>query len=54
MGKPENPEDFVHFDADEGIELYIAKEVLNSMAPEQRELLVSIQGYGRFRLDLDR
>ena len=50
MGKPENQEDFVRFDADEGIILYVAKDILESPAVARGELLVAVQGYGRFRI----
>lgn len=52
-GVPENIEDFVRCAADEGIMFYIASDIWESLAPSDKELAVSVEGYGRFVLDLD-
>jgi hypothetical protein len=49
MEKPDKPEDFVYLPADDGIELYIARDIWEQW-DRSTELIVSVQGYGRFRL----
>ncbi len=52
-GVPENIEGFVHCTADEGIMFYIASDIWESLTPSDKELIISVEGYGRFVLDLD-
>lgn len=51
MGKPDNPEDYVRFDADE-VTVYISREFLNKQKPGTQRLGFHIDGYGRFWLSL--
>jgi hypothetical protein len=48
-GKPENPETFVCFQ-DDDIQIYLARETWEALAPETEKLLIAIQEYGRFWL----
>lgn len=49
MGKPEDTAGFVHLQADDEIEIYVARDIWDQWDPAA-ELIVSVQGYGRFRL----
>ncbi len=50
MGKPENPEDFVRFDAD-GMIVYVSRQLLREkVKPGAVEMPFYIDGYGRFWL----
>jgi hypothetical protein len=51
MGRPDNLEDYVRFDADE-IRIYVSRELLNKQEPGTRRLRFYIDGYGRFWLSL--
>ena len=49
MGKPENPEAFVCFQ-DKDMQVYLARDIWESLPPETDKLLIAIQDYGRFWL----
>jgi len=52
MGKPEHPEEYVCFQ-DDGIEIYLSRDVFDKLAPETEKLLFAVQDYGRFWLWFD-
>ncbi len=49
MDKPDNPEAFVCFQ-DEDIQIYLARDIWEQLAPGTEKLLVAIQDWGRFWL----
>ncbi|MBN1890738.1 MAG: hypothetical protein JW850_22275 [Thermoflexales bacterium] len=49
MGKPEQPEEYVRFQDGE-IEIYLAKDIFDSLEPGTEKLLFAVQGWGRFWL----
>jgi hypothetical protein len=49
MGKPTNPEEYVRFQDGE-LEIYLARDIFEKLAPETEKLLFAIQDYGRFWL----
>ncbi|MDQ7824226.1 MAG: hypothetical protein RDV48_15605 [Candidatus Eremiobacteraeota bacterium] len=51
MGKPENPGDFEEYSSGE-LKFYIHKEIWNTYDMAKGELLMRIEGYGRFTLRL--
>ncbi|MBN1934483.1 MAG: hypothetical protein JW934_07445, partial [Anaerolineae bacterium] len=57
-GKPEQAEGFVHLiDAarpEQPIDIYVSCEIWDALAPDDDKLLVSIEGYGRFWIKLER
>jgi len=52
MGKPENEEDFIPFQADD-IQVYLAKDIWDKLEPGAKRLRFAIGGYGRFNLEFD-
>ncbi|HHS97909.1 MAG TPA: hypothetical protein ENK08_08455 [Chloroflexi bacterium] len=50
MGEPENPEEYVRFDAD-GVTVYVSRQLLREkVKPGATEMPFYIDGYGRFYL----
>jgi len=55
FAQPDEPKDllpFEHTDDSGAIDVHIERSLLAPPHPGDRELLVSIEGYGRFRLPL--
>lgn len=52
MGKPENEEEFILFQADD-IQVYLAREIWEKLEPGTKRLRFAIGGYGRFNLEFD-
>lgn len=51
MGRPDDLEDFVCFDADD-VTVYVSRELLARQKPGTRRLRFYIDGYGSFWLEL--
>ncbi len=51
MGRPDNLEEFVRFDADD-ITVYVSRELLDRQKPGTHRLRFYIDGYGRYWLKL--
>jgi hypothetical protein len=51
MGEPDDREQFVLLQADD-LEIYVSRDIWDSMKPKQSRLLVGVAGYGRFWLYL--
>jgi len=51
MGVPDHPESFARLEADDLV-IYVAREIHDSLKPEQFKLLVAVSGYGRYWLHL--
>jgi len=51
MGRPDDLEDYVRFDA-EGVTIYVSREFLNRQKPGTWKFRFHIDGYGRFWLRL--
>lgn len=55
FAQPDEPKDllpFEHVDDHGAIEVYVERTLLARPHLRERELLVSVEGYGRFRLQL--
>ena len=52
MGKPENEQDFIPFAA-EDIQVYLTRDIWESLEPGTSSLRFAIGGYGRFTLEFD-
>jgi hypothetical protein len=48
-GMPENPETFVCFQ-DDDVQIYLACDIWETVAPETERLLIAVYDYGRFWL----
>lgn len=57
-GKPEQPEAFVHWvdqaRPERPIDIYVSREIWDTLAPDDDKLLVAIEGYGRFWIKLEK
>lgn len=51
MGRPDNLEEFVRFDAGD-VTVYVSQELLNRQKPDTRRVRFYIDGYGGFQLKL--
>ena len=51
MAVPDDPEGFVQFEADD-LTVYVARQLLEKLEPEARQMPVYIDRYGRFSLVL--
>lgn len=49
MGEPENPDEFVRFEAD-NLTVYISRKLLATLKPGAKEMIFYVDGYGRFVL----
>ncbi len=49
MGAPDNPEEYVRFDAD-GVTVYVSRQLLQKVKPGATEMPFYVDGYGRFYL----
>ncbi|MGQ9466038.1 MAG: hypothetical protein ACUVXE_02245 [Anaerolineae bacterium] len=50
MGEPENPDDFVRFEADD-LTVYVSRKLLETLKPGAKEMIFYVDGYGRFALE---
>ncbi len=51
VGKPDDAGDYVTLQADE-LTLYVARDILGGLKPDEAKLLVGVSGYGRYWLHL--
>jgi len=51
MGAPDHPNEFLRLES-EDLTIYLARDIWNSLQPEQVRFLVAVCGYGRFWLEL--
>lgn len=52
MGEPENPEEFVRFEADD-LTVYVSRKLLATLKPGAKEMIFYVDGYGRFVLQFE-
>ncbi|MGB9775212.1 MAG: hypothetical protein ACPLYD_00125 [Anaerolineae bacterium] len=52
MGEPENPQEFVRFEADD-LTVYISRKLLAMQKPGAKEMIFYVDGYGRFVLQFE-
>ncbi len=53
MGEPENPEEFVRFEADD-LTVYVSRKLLGMLKPGTKEMIFYVDGYGRFALQFEK
>jgi hypothetical protein len=52
MARPENPEDYVRHEVEDGLEVYLSRDLLDRQEPGTRKLRFYIGGYGGYDIVL--
>jgi hypothetical protein len=51
MGVPDDPDEFVQFEADD-LTIYVAQELVEKLEPGEQQMFFYVGSYGRFWLSL--